>query len=61
MFGSFEVAYYTSFLPLKFVKSTQAIKSEELYIETSAVVASGIFTFAVVFITNLVLFFRRRA
>lgn len=58
---SFEIAYYSSFLPIKYLKSTLAIQSEEVHIPSTDVFVSSLYTLGVVFVIKLAVNLQRRA
>jgi hypothetical protein len=58
---SFEIAYYSSFLPIKYIKSTMAVQGEEVYVPRTDILVSGFYTLAVVFVVKLAVSLQRRA
>ena len=52
VFEAFEIAYLTCFLPIKFVKSTLVTPSEEVYIDQTAVIVTGVYTVVMLLIVK---------
>ena len=52
VFEAFEIAYITCFLPIKFVKSTLVSPTDEVYINQSAVLVSGLYTLSLLIIVK---------
>ena len=57
---TFEVAYFATYLPIKFLKST-FVTEAEIYIEKSEVLCSTLFCFAILLVTKAAWNHQRRA
>ena len=60
VFEAFEIAYITCFLPIKFVKSTLISPNEEVYINQTAVLVTGLFTLSMLMIVKAAYNLQRR-
>lgn len=53
LFESLEIVYVTFFLPVKFIKSTLANPSEEVYIEQFDVIITGLYCLSILIIVKI--------